>query len=211
MAMNGHQLPIIGGAASLGGAAPRPIVGRVRARITRPLDHVQPDYRGRFGRAWRVRLEIMREKRQRETGKASSDAMVEHWIVEAPWSHEIVHSYSIVLVHLRSMSEKKPVTRYLPGATHEVALRAINPMADRGEMLRQPINLGNWLEPPVFAAQIVEPDDAAASVRVKRATELVCEGRISPEPSHVKSWAELFGDNMLRLAVAPQPTEEDKK
>ena len=205
--MNGHNIPIIGGAAALG-AVPRPVVGQVRARITHPLDHIEPDYRGRAGRAWRARLELIRERRHRATGHAAQDAMVEHWIVEAPWSHQVIHSHSIILLHLRHMINKQPVARYLEGATHEVHLRAIHPAADRGEMLRQPINKGNWLEPVVFAAQIAEESDAAAAQRVRHAAALVCDGRISPESSHVRTWAELFGDNMLRLAVAPQPEQE---
>jgi hypothetical protein len=204
--MNGHSLPLIGGAAALGGGS-RPVVGHVRARITRPLNHVEPDYRGRAGRAWQARLELIRERLIR-AGRASQDAMIAHWIVEAPWSHQVIHSYSIVLLHLRHMMGKQPVTRYLEGATHEVHLRAIHPMADRGEMLRGPVNKGNWLEPVVFAAQIVEASDESAAQRVRRAVELVCDGRVSPEISHVRTWAQLFGDNMLRLAVAPQPTEE---
>lgn len=207
MAVNGHNIPIIGGAAALG-MSPRPVVGHVRARITRPLDHIEPDYRGRAGRAWRARLELIRERRLRATGHAPQDAMVAHWIVEAPWSHQVIHSYSLVLLHLRHMIDKQPVVRYLAGATHEVHLRAIHPAADRGEMLRQPVNRGNWLEPVIFAAQIAEASDEAAAQRVGRAVELVCNGRISPESSHVRAWVELFGDNMLRLAVAPQPEQE---
>lgn len=195
--VNGNQVQIVDTSAL------PPVVGCVRARITRPLTS-EPVFRGRFGRAWTCDLEAIRCERL-----GASDAMLAHWIVEAPWSHQVVHSYSLILVHLRFILDR-PVLRYLENATHEVHLRAIHPETDRAGMLRGPINLGYWIEPVVFAAQIVETSDAAAEARVRRAAELICEGRISPHPAHVRTWAELFGDNMLRVAAVPVQSEEEK-
>lgn len=137
------------------------------------------------------------------------DATVAHWIIEAPWSHEVVHSYSLVLIHLRYMNASA-VTRYLEGATHELTLYPIHPAAPRVQMLDGPINPTMWLEPIAFASQIIEPTDEAAAARIKRAAELVCEGRISPHPDHGKAWVELFGDCMLKHAVPPVQEEADE-
>lgn len=170
-----------------------PTIGRVRARISRPL-HVEPGLRGRFGRAWLCDLDAAR----RTLGPgAPGDAMLAHWIVEAPWSHQVVHSYSMLLMHLRFMIGKQAVTRRNPGATHEFHMYAIRPDVDREPMLREPMHPDNWLRPIVFAAQLAETSDLSALCRVRRSVELVCEGRISPHPSHVREWGELMGDNML--------------
>lgn len=177
-----------------------PIVGPVRARISHPLLGVAPAISGQFGRAWLCDLDAMR--RAQLIG-APPDALLAHWIVEAPWSSQVVHSYSLLLIHLRFMIVKRPVVKYLEGATHEVHLHAIHPEADRAVMLRQPIDPRNWLAPPVFAAQIAEPDDGAAGARAARAVELVCQGRVSPHPAHQRVWIKLFGDNMVERIAAP--------
>ena len=185
-----------------------PVVGPARARISRPLLDAAPAIVGPFGRAWLCDLDAMR--RAQLIG-APQDALLAHWIVEAPWSSQVVHSYSLLLMHLRFMIGKGPVVKYLEGATHEIHLHAIHPEADRAGMLRQPIDPQNWLAPSVFAAQVAESDDAAAHARAARAVELVCQGRVSPHPAHVRVWAELFGDNMLRCITAPPMGGKEKE
>ena len=171
-----------------------PVVGPARARISRPLLGIAPVIFGQFGRAWLCDLDAIRRARLIGT---LPDALLAHWIVEAPWSSQVVHSYSLLLLHLRPMTGR-PVVKYLEGAAYEIHLRAIHPEADRAVMLRQPLDPRNWLTPAVFAAQIAELDDAAVFARVARAVDLVCQGRVSPHPAHVRAWVELFGDNMLR-------------
>lgn len=179
-----------------------PIVNSRRCRITRPL--LEPATITRqWGRGWRVDLDAARRKRllqQTPMHRVLPDATVAHWVVEAPWSSEVIHSYSLILVHLRFDLIHAPVMRYLEGATHELALFAINPEADRGLMLRAPTDGRSWLQPAVFAAQVVEPSDEAVAARVARTVELICDGRLSPHPAHMRSWVELFGDNMMRQA-----------
>lgn len=131
---------------------------------------------------------------------APPDAEVAHWIIEAPWSSEVVHSYSIVLVHLRPIVGWSEVARYLDGATHGLALWAISPQTDRERLLREPVYPLDWLQPAIFAAQIVARDDGEAAQRVVHAVELVCAGRLSPHPTRVRDWAEIFGYNMLARA-----------
>lgn len=171
-----------------------PVVGPRMCRISRPMP-VQPDYRGRYARAWVVDIRTIRS---RLPPGAPPDATIAHWVLEAPWSSEVVHSYSLIAVHLRFDLHHAPVARYLEGATHEVALMAIHPMADREAMLRAPTEQDNWLRPTVFAAQFVASDDEAAGRRLMEAIGLVGDGRLSPHPTHFRAWAALFGDNMLR-------------
>ena len=145
-----NGVPVLGSAIRPGELL-APVVGARPCRISRPLS-VTPDHRGRFGRAWRVDLTAARKK---VPLGAPPDAMVAHWVVEAPWSSEVVHSYSLVLTHLRFDMFHASVVRYLEGATHEVALIAIHPQADREAMLSAPMDMGSWLRPAVFAAQVV--------------------------------------------------------
>lgn len=204
MGYNGAHIELAAAAAAEEEEAPAPIIGARRCRITRPL-RMSPDYSGRWGRAWRVNLEAAR----RRAGLQSRDAVVVHWVVEAPWSSEVVHSYSLILTHLRHALSFAPVTRYLEGATHEFALIAISPEADRESMLRAPVEGGVWLMPEVFAAQIIAASDEAGAQRVGHLVELICSGRLSPHPTHFRAWVQLLGDNMLRASRARlQPEEE---
>ncbi len=176
-----------------------PIVGRVRARIAYPM-LAEPEVRGRFGRAWWCNLSTIRARLPKG---APPDAMVAHWVIEAPWSHQVVHSYSLMVVHLRHMMGRPPPPKLIPGASHEVCLQAIHPEAPRERFLGEPADPRAWIEPMTFAAQIAESSDEAATIRVARAVGLVCEGRLSPHPSHARAWAEIFGDNMLARAALP--------
>ena len=171
-----------------------PVVGPRRARITRPLTE-PPAYSGRWGCAWVCDLASIRRGRPFD---APPDATIAHWIIEAPWSSEVVHSYSLAVVHLRSVLGIRPPTLLIPGASHEMALIAINPGADRAAMIRNAVTADQWLQPQVFGAQLAEPSDEAAAIRVARAGQLVCDGRLSPHPTHIESWIELFGGNMCR-------------
>lgn len=183
-----------------------PVIGARRCRVSRPLK-VAPDHRGEYGRGWRVDLEAIRKRMPPEIRQR--DATVVYWLVEAPWSSEVVHSYVLVCVHLRFSFFTGPVTRYLGGATHEMRLVAVNPQADREQLLVGVRDAETLLRPDVFAAQFIAADDAAAAARVAHAVELVCGGRLSPHPTHVRSWVELFGDNMVRRAQAPAPEQAE--
>lgn len=186
---------VLGGVEALG--EPRsPVVGPRRARISRPLA-VPPTSRGRWGSAWLVDLPAIRRKL---AAGMPADAMLAHWVIEAPWSSEVVHSYSLVLIHLRFSPHHAPVVRYVDGATHEVALLAISPQADREVMLTQPSPADAWLRPAVFGAQLVSASDEAAVRKAGQVVDLVCQGRLSPHPTHARAWAEILGDNMMRRA-----------
>lgn len=203
--MNGHASGdlVLAGAAS---ARPTPIVGRTRARVTVPL-LVPPTITGRFGRAWLCDLAAARRSLP---PPPAPDAMVAHWIVEAPWSHEVIHSYSLMLVHLRHMMGRRPPAPYLEGATHEICLYAIHPHAPRERMLVEAPHPSVWLEPMAFAAHFIAGNDDAAAERIVLAVRRVCEGALSPHPSHAGAWAEMFGDNMLRHARRPAPGASDE-
>ncbi len=148
---------------------------------------------GAHGRAWRVDLDDC----YRAAGKARDEgAEIAMWIVEARFAHPLWHSYWIELVHLRPFADKRPTKFYLEGATHEVWVYALDPNHSRDQMIRS--GAVNALTPKNFAAQFIEPSDEAAAERVQQAVRMICDGKLSPDTDFIRSWAALFGDNMIK-------------
>lgn len=153
-----------------------------------------PIVEGPYGRAWLVDLDAA----CRKVWQTRDDfAQLDGWIIEAPWAHPIWHSYLLALMHLRPMADRRKTLIYQIGVTHEVHLCALNP-----EHPRQPVMEGQepwrWLEPINFAAQITEPDDAAARARVRRAVEEICGGVLNPDTDYLHQWVQRFGGNMVK-------------
>lgn len=121
-------------------------------------------------------------------------------VTAAPaWAHPTWHSYLISLVHLRPEPGLLLPKVYRPHATHELVVQALDPEGDRDKLLT--LGLGSYcrcLTPANFAAQIVEVSDALASDRIRKAVELICEGKLSPDTDFTQQWVALFGDNMMR-------------
>lgn len=136
---------------------------------------------GEYGRAWPV--------------GPFTPAQVAVWVVEAPWAHPVWHSYIFGFAHLRPM-ECDPAPRiWLPGATHELALYALDPEVPR----QKQIDNGRYhmLVPVNFAAQFIADDDAAAAARIKAAVDRILAGELSPDTDFLAQWIALFGGNMV--------------
>lgn len=124
------------------------------------------------------------------------------WLVEAPWAHPFWHSYMIHLQHLRPITsgplvgKEKDIVFHLPGATHELWVKALDPDQPRQEQL----DTGLWrpLSPSNFAAQIIASSDAAALERVENAVREICAGQLSPDTDYRSFWVARFGDNMIK-------------
>jgi len=119
------------------------------------------------------------------------------WLIEAPWAHPFWHSYALSLINLAVVPPDAPYPPiiYLPGATHEMVLLALDP-----ESPRQPMIDGldfRLLTPANFAAQMIMPDDAAAIANVERALGLIADGQLSPDTDFIRDWVRLFGDSMM--------------
>jgi hypothetical protein len=142
----------------------------------------QPTLTGEHGRAWLI-------------PRSELHALVAMWVIEAPWAHPLWHSYILSLVHLRpDPGLAAPVVRR-EGATHELVLYALDAATNRGPMIEGgPILV---LEPPNFAAQMIEAHDAAAFENAERAVMMILSRTLSPDTDHISSWIELFGDSMV--------------
>lgn len=154
-----------------------------------------PTIMGSFGRAWLCDHATFIARHAADP-RASADAVLAHWLIEAPWAHPAWHSYSLILVHLRPIPDNRPTVFYLPGASHEMWLYALDPDSPREPMIRGRAPPA-WINPCNFSAQILEPADSEARVRIEDAVRRICAGTLSPDTDFIRTWMHMFGDNMI--------------
>jgi hypothetical protein len=164
--------------------------------IKDPIPDV-PVVQGPHGRAWLCdRLAGLRKLKF----DPAQDASLDHWMVEAPWAHPAWHSYSILLIHLREMpGEQKGATKfYIPDATHELMVYALNPEQDRRPLLATAIPDRHWMTPGNFAAQFIEITDDLARERVRNTVQMICDGKLSPDTDFTRDWVRLYNNSMIK-------------
>jgi hypothetical protein len=157
-----------------------------------------PCFAGPSGRAWRCRPPLYREEPGFNEGE---DAHAAGWVIEAPQAHPFWHSYLMTLIHLRPLPVNRPTIFYLEGATHEIWLHALTPDGSRQKLVDGHSPGGeasNLLVPLNFAAQLIELSDESAVKRCEAAIQRVCDGTLSPDTDHIRTWMHLFGDNMIK-------------
>lgn len=151
------------------------------------------DATGTHGRAWLLDVPNF----LRNAGKDPAlDCTVVSWMIEAAWAHPVWHSYVIMCIHLRPTPDGKETVLYLPGATHEVWVYALNPEIARDSVLRG--ETLPFLLPINYAGQFVCKNDAEAARRVEEAMRGVLAGAVSPDTDYIGQWISLFGDSMIR-------------
>lgn len=129
--------------------------------------------------------------------KPENDPTLVHWVIRADWAHPFWHSYSLVLVHLRPLPSVREPDIYLPGATHEMWLHALNPDYSDEALIKMGIVAPlQWLTPTNFAAQLIETDENALA-RIEEAVKEICSGTLSPDTDFVQMWILKFGDSMM--------------
>jgi hypothetical protein len=150
-----------------------------------------PVLSGAAGKAWLTDL---------TAGAPEEHGVLASWIVEAPGAHPLWHSYSVVLVHLRPMADGRKTLFYLPDATHEIWVYALNPEADRNVMLMRAGNIAiGLLHPGNYIGQFIEISDDLAIERVRATVQEICDGKLSPDTDHVNCcWVKRYGDYLLK-------------
>lgn len=100
-------------------------------------------------------------------------ATVSLWFITAPGQSPAWDKYLLSVVHLRDVPDVPPAKVNVPGATHEVMLRALDPTKHP-----TPLNADTWkhLIPINFVEQVQLPDDAAAKELVELAAVAVVRG-----------------------------------
>lgn len=154
----------------------------------------KPVLTGEGTKAW---LTNSAEGRRIKKLRDDEDACIMHWIIEAPWAHPAWHSYSLVVIHLRPMLGNE-VKLFLPMATHELWLFALDPEKDRNPLINTGITDNHWLAPINFAAQFTEISDELAKERVQAVVQRIVDRKLSPDTDFRADWVKLFGDNMVK-------------
>ena len=127
------------------------------------------------------------------------------WIITAPWAHPFWSQYVISLTDLTTPMEIGPPLLYMPGATHEFVLEALDPELPVTEfkIMNQPRL--RRLSPPNFAYQFKAASDAAATARIQALVDLIDAGKLSPDTDWRRAWDSQFEDGVsLRKEVIPK-------
>lgn len=128
-----------------------------------------------------------------------SELTVASWLIRAAWAHPLWSWYWLGCVSLRDVPGAPPATIYLPGATHEVFVYALQP--------DKPVYIDDYpkrLEPANFHGQFIEPDDAAAAARMRRTVQDIVAGRLNPDTDARSAWVARFSDSNLRGGTGAQ-------
>lgn len=148
-----------------------------------------PHITGPHGQAWRYDMDAFRKKVN--TGRP--DSGIASWLVRAPWANIMWHSYALHLIHLRPVPGLAPPKIYLPDATHEMMLFALDPKWELSTLEYPP-----HLFPINFAAQFIEPTDAQAQERCEKCIIEIVNGQLSPDTDYIQHWRHRFNASMLK-------------
>lgn len=149
----------------------------------------QPHITGPYGQAWRYDFDAFRKARN----ITKPDAGVMSWLVRAPWANIMWHSYVLHLIHLRQLPGMPPPKIYLLDATHEMMLFALDPKWELSTL-----EYPRHLSPINFAAQFIEPSDAAAQERCEKCVLEIVNGKLSPDTDFIQHWRARFNASMLK-------------
>jgi hypothetical protein len=150
----------------------------------------KPTMTGPFGRAWRVDIRAQPATKGRET-------IVDFYVVECPGAHPAWHSYLMFAMDLAPRPGLADAVLYLPKATHEFHIWALNPEAERQSIIEAGDWVGRVLTPMNFGAQVCMSQLEVEAKLVASVADVI-HGRMSPDTDYVRSWAKMWGDNMLK-------------
>lgn len=142
-----------------------------------------PELEGTHGKAWRIIL-------YKEGESAPPKQAIVDWLVEVPEAHPFWHSYWLALFQLADLDG---AVIYLPGATHELVVHALDPMIPR-----RIHGIPKHLEPPNFCAQIISESDFDAEARITESVREMINGTLNPDTDFMQQWIERYGDNMVK-------------
>jgi hypothetical protein len=157
----------------------------------------QPTLKTAHGAAWLLDELLISKKAGR---KAESCAGVGSWLVFCPWAHPFWSYYVIAAVHLRAQEGCKPPAFFLPGATHEVFVVALDPT--KVPDLECPVR--SYMKPINFAGQWIAAarrnpvdQDKAAAEKIRGCVDEILAGTLSPDTDFRRQWIERFSGSNL--------------
>lgn len=119
------------------------------------------------------------------------------WIITVPWA--FWSQYVVTLTDLTTpMPGVGPPIIYMPNATHEVVVEALNPEHSVTELkIKRRGSTKLWrLMPPNHAYQFIAADDAAAEARIQHIVDLIDAKELSPDTDFRHVWDMLFTDGV---------------
>lgn len=127
------------------------------------------------------------------------DATVAGWVVFAPLSHPFWPYHLVGAIHLRPLpGEKSPAKIYLPGATHEVIVHAIDPTVVPSlvnpRTLRPTNFIGQWI---VRERRNPVDLDRVAAAKIRGCVEEILAGQLSPDTDDREQWILRFSDSNI--------------
>lgn len=151
------------------------------------LPQQQPDAVGTLGKAWRMDLDRICAT------PAHRSAVICQWLIFAPYAHPAWHSYVLSCITLRDIDGMPPAKVNLPGGTHEAMLYALDPARAYALDAHLPL-----LHPANFCGQFIEPDDAAAAMRIEAVVRDVVDGRLNPDTDYMQWWIRRFSASNVK-------------
>jgi hypothetical protein len=156
-----------------------------------------PTLVGQYGAAWRINCE---ESFKAYGGDPEAFANISAWIVYAPNSHPFWPYVLISCTHLRGGPKIGEAVIFLPGATHQLSVAALDPreVPDPAGKLRviHPMNFAGQFK---AAARPNPVDlDRAAAERIEFTVNEILRGELNPDTDGTRQWIARFGGHLLR-------------
>lgn len=144
----------------------------------------QPTFSGARGRAWRVTLPPVGERRRRD-----EEGTVGMFIVQASGAHPLWDHWFVTLIHLRPIEGVKPAHIRQEGATHEFMIASADPTAPLpGLVIDGPEWRPRWLTPIDVVEQFAATDDVVADRILELAVRAIVDGVASPDQDWRPWW-----------------------
>jgi hypothetical protein len=116
------------------------------------------------------------------------------WLIEAPWAHPLWNQYLVMLYDLTSEHPDGPPKLYLPDATHEFAVHALDPDFPVAKDAPLASSELRTLMPPNYCYQFKAESDEAAQARVQMIVDGIVAQHLSPDTDFRSLWNKLLAD-----------------
>lgn len=146
---------------------------------------VKPDYTGVDGNAaWELDRKLFTE----------GTAVTVAWVLQLPTAHPIFKQYLVSCISLADITGIPKAIVHLPGATHEIAVYAMNPDDENPTLQKLP----SILQPPNFVGQFIAANDAEAYSRTNATVFEVMVGVLLIDTDYRHMWVNRFGGHCLK-------------
>jgi hypothetical protein len=165
---------------------------------TKNINNTEPTLQGAAARAWLVDGPATIERGIFDPNDPRIPNSLPLWVVHAPNAHPVWSCYIIACVALAPVPGLPDAKIYMPGATHEVFVAALDP-----DLIPELDGIPQMLRPLNFAGQFIEVSNDAAATRVQQAVQDVVDGALNPDTDFCHDWVTRFSGSNLKPDVGP--------